>query len=333
MSPLKKKEKKLSLSERFLKYQKVNPVSIAIFTRQFAILFMSGIPISKSLWILYEQTSDPKLKSILGEVYIDVCKHGYPLSAAFAKHPDAFPVHYTAMIKSGETGGKLEQILNRMANNQEKEVEFMKKIKAAMVYPVVIIIASLLAVIFMIKYIIPLFTPFFAQSKKALPVSTQIIIGFSKIMNNFLGIMIFLIVTALIIYLFRMYIKTKNGRLRFSIFVLNLPVLGKAVKMISIVRFCRIFSMLYGTGIPLLTNMEASKAVLNNAFLDIEMEKIIKKIPEAPSFTDVFHQSGIFPRTITSMIMAGEQSGTVSQSLAKISNFYDEEIENTLNTL
>ncbi|MFH1452877.1 MAG: type II secretion system F family protein [Armatimonadota bacterium] len=331
--PAKKNKKvKKPLWERIPNFKKISPVTVSIFARQLAVLFRSGITMVRALKILHDQAEDKRFKEILGEIYVDICK-GHTLAYAFGRHLEAFPIHYVAMIHAGETSGDLVRILNKIARDMEKEVQLGKKIKSAMVYPFFVVLSSVASIIFMIKYIIPLFIPMFDQAKKTLPLPTQFLIYLSKTSNNLKGIIIILVSMIIIFLITRAYLKTKHGRLVSSIILLNLPVIGKTVKMICIIRFCRTFSMLYASGVPLIQNLKTSKGVIGNEFLSDELDKVMENVHAVDSFTMAFEQSRIFPKIIIGMLSVGESSGKVAEILTKISNFYDEEIEHTLNSL
>lgn len=326
-------KKKFHLSEWLGSFKKIDAETIAIFTRQFAILFKSGFTITRAVKMLRDQSDDRKFKGILTEIDNDICRKGLPLSTSVKKHGKAFPPYYAAMIKAGETSGALDKVLGRMAGTCEKEVKLAKQTTAALVYPFAVIFVSLLTITIIIKYVLPLFIPMLLQSNLELPLPTKILIFISNMLNNLTGIILLAFFASAITVILILYLKTKDGRLRFSLFALNLPVIGRAIKIVCVTRFCRTFAMLYSAGVPLMQNLSASKEVMADAFLMQEMDKVILDIPRVESFAHAFERSGIFPRAVTSMLSAGEQTGKVSESLTKISNFYEEEIEHTLNTL
>ncbi|MBI2252500.1 MAG: type II secretion system F family protein [Armatimonadetes bacterium] len=318
----------------FKKIQKtINLEMLSIFTTQLSTLFKAGISMRKILDVLTKQTENLEFKSIINEINKDILLRGIQLSQALARFPKAFSPVYIAMIRAGEKSGTLIQVLEKMAENYEKEVKLSKQTKAALVYPFIIIILAVIAVIFILKFIVPAFLPILLQTQIPLPFATKVLINLTKMLNNYLAISMIFIILITIYFLLNEYFKTPSGKLKWSIFLLKIPLIGNTIKKIELIKFCRIFALLYLSGVPLFQTLNIIKEVLGNEFLKQEIEEVIKRIKEGASLTLAFKQSKVFPLTFVHMIGIGEKAGNLARTLPKIASFYDMEIEYNLSSL
>lgn len=331
------REKSLTVGQTDLfawaqKFKKVNEQALTVFSRQFATMINAGLAMVRCLDILSEQTEDKKLQQTLVQVRKDV-EGGSPLSNALAKHPTVFSTLYTSMVKAGEMGGVLDEVLDRLANFMEKDFSLKKKVKAALTYPVVILIMAVGIVGFLVTYILPTFVNLFEGMNLELPLPTKILIGITKGIKNPMYVFPALGLLVIIIIGITRYIQTPFGKKQYDLLKLNVPVFGLLNKKVAISRFCRTLGTLLSSGVPIMQALEIVGKASGNEVISMTVAKIRESIREGESIATPLGASGMFPPMVTQMVAVGEETGNLDAMLSKISDFYDTEVEYLLASL
>jgi type IV pilus assembly protein PilC len=295
-----------------------------IFSRQFSTMVNAGVPITKSLGILHEQTQSKRLK----EAITDIAKRvqgGSTLANAMAEHTDIFSPIYINMVKAGETGGILDQVLDRLATQQEKDAEIVGKVRSAMIYPAVITAATLAAFVFLMTVIVPKLAVIFESLGSELPIYTKIMLAISKFMVTY-GIFLGIALAAGIFGLFRYY-KTPPGRHVIDTIALKLPILGPIVEKVNIARFARTFGSLLASGIPVLDALKATSSALSNSVFQDALASVAQQVKNGKSISDPIKASKHFPPIVAQMAAVGEETGQLDVILIKLADFYEKEVD------
>lgn len=316
----------------YQKLKRVNEQALTVFSRQFATMINAGLAMVRCLDILSEQTEDKKLQQVLIQVRKDV-EGGSTLSNALAKHPNVFSTLYTSMVKAGEMGGVLDEVLERLANFMEKDFSLKKKVKAALTYPMVILVMAGGIVFFLVTYILPTFVNLFEGMNLKLPLPTRILIGVTKAARNPLYIIPGLIMLGVGGFLLNRYAQTAVGKKQFDLLKLNVPVFGLLNKKVAISRFCRTLGTLLSSGVPIMQALEIVGKASGNEVIAGTVNKIRESIREGESIASPLGASGMFPPMVTQMVAVGEETGNLDAMLSKISDFYDTEVEYLLSSL
>lgn len=306
----------------FQKKAKVKDISV--FCKQLFTMLNAGMPLSNALDVLGSQTENKVLRLTIKDVYSQV-QTGAILSQAMKKHRNIFPNLLITMVESGEMTGNLDNVLARMSEHYEKENKINSKIKGAMVYPTVLSIAAVGVVIFLLTFIMPTFTGMFTSSGVELPGPTRLLMAISDALKNYWYI--FIIVIGGLIYLIRRYIKTATGKRQFDKLKLRIPVVGPSVTKIATSRFTRTLSTLMASGIPIVPAMEASASVTNNQVVIDGMEKVVEDVKKGLSISYLLKTMDFFPPMVISMVGIGEESGSLEDMLSKTADYYDEELD------
>lgn len=310
--------------------KKVKIKEITVFSRQFATMINSGLSLTKALHILAEQTENPAFGEVISQVQKDV-EAGQTLSEALAKHPRVFSNLFINMVKAGETGGVLDDVLLRVADHYEKDIAIKSKIKSAMTYPIAMFIMSMLIVFAMITFVVPVFVNMFSQLGGDLPLPTKILIFSSNAVRGWWYILIALIIGAR--YLFKSYKSSKVGRLQLDKIKLKLPVFGQLFSKLAIARFTRTFGTLISSGVPILQAMDIVADTANNEVISGTIRNARSSIKEGETIAQPLEKSPVFPPMVVQMIAVGEETGALDSMLAKIADFYDEEVGNLVESL
>ena len=312
--------------------KRVNEQALTVFSRQFATMINAGLAMVRCLDILSEQTEDKKLQQVLVQVRRDV-EGGSTLSAALQKHPQVFSTLYHSMVKAGEMGGVLDEVLDRLAGFMEKDFALKKKVKSALTYPVVILIMAMGIVFFLVTYILPTFVSMFESMNVQLPFTTRILITITKVMRDPLAMGACALILIAGGFFLNRYIKTPMGRRQFDSFKLNIPVFGLLNKKVAISRFCRTLGTLLSSGVPIMQALEIVGKASGNEVIALTVSKIRESIREGESIASPLGASGMFPPMVTQMVAVGEETGNLDAMLAKIADFYDTEVEYMLASL
>lgn len=305
---------------------------LAIFSRQFATMVNAGLSLVRTLTILEQQSSNKRLKEIVAQVRVDV-EGGRPLSDSMARHPKAFPPLYVNMVKAGETGGVLDEVLNRVATYLEKEQQLRSKIRSAMVYPILLTFAALGGLFFMTIVILPQFENLFKEigAGGTLPLPTQIAMAASVAIRRYWYI--FFAIMAVATYVLRRYLRTPGGRARYDRFKLKMPVLGDLNRKIVVARFTRTLGTLIASGVPIMQSLEVVAKAIDNVVIGDAVDAVRASIREGQTIAIPLQFSGVFPPMVVQMAKVGEETGALEQMLQKVADFYDVEVETMVASL
>ena len=324
------KEKKGLNFEINLKAQKIKLKEVAIFSRQFATMVNSGLPILRALSILSEQVSNKELAKTLMAVRNDV-EQGSSLSAAMAKFPKAFNDLYIAMVKSGETGGMLDDVLLRLANVLEREVHLRQKIKSAMTYPVAVVALVVLIMGAMLLFVVPQFKSIYTQLGGTLPLPTRVLLMMSDAVKKYWYMLIAF--SFAFSFAFKRYKKTANGRATLDAIKLKIPIFGTLFHKTALSRFSSTAGMLLKSGVPILQALDIVADTVNNKVMSRAVVDVQASVREGESIAKPLGRHPVFPPMVVQMLAVGEETGQVDVMLDKVATFYDNEVEASVDAL
>ncbi len=331
MTPVEvKKHKDGMRMEINLRPGRVKLKELSVFCRQFATMVNSGLPILRALAILSEQTESKELVKVLLGTRLDV-EQGASLSGAMAKYPKAFNDLFIAMVKAGETGGVLDTVLLNLADMIETEVELRRKIKSAMTYPVAVVCLVVLIMSAMLLFVVPQFETIYGTLGGQLPLPTRVLLSASKILRTYWWMVIGLGIGAT--FVFRRYKKTPAGRLQVDRVKLKAPVFGPLFQKVALARMASTLGMLLRSGVPILQALDIVKDTVNNKVVSGALEEVKVSVREGESIAKPLAKHGVFPPMVVQMIAVGEETGGVDTMLAKVSDFYNSEVEATVDAL
>ena len=305
---------------------------LAILSRQFATMINAGLSLVRTLSILEQQSSNRRLKEIVAQVRVDV-EGGRPLSDAMGRHPKAFSSLYVNMVKAGETGGVLDEVLERIANYMEKEQALRSKIKAAMVYPLLLSTAALGGLFFMTIVILPQFESLFKElgGSGQLPLPTQMAMAASVAIRRYWYVIF--ITLGVGMFVLRRYLQTPGGRARYDRFKLKMPVVGELNRKIVVARFTRTLGTLIASGVPIMQSLEVVAKAIDNVVIGEAVDAVRSSIREGQTIAIPLQFSGVFPPMVVQMAKVGEETGALEQMLQKVADFYDVEVESMVASL
>jgi len=310
--------------------QKVKAQELVAFTRQFATMVNAGVGLIRCLDILGTQTKDKKLASVLNAARRDVAA-GTSLTEAFSKHPKVFSRLYISMLRSAEAGGILDEVLARLADYQENQLELKGKVKSAMMYPTVVLVFAIAVINVLVFLILPTFSRIFEEMGIDLPATTQLLLGTS----HFLVQHWYLLPAALLGLGvgYRAYSTSPTGRRALDALKLRLPIAGDIILKIAVARFTRTFGTLTRSGLPVLRALEIVTDTTGNQVISEAINSARTSVREGDKISDPLIVTGIFPPMVTQMIAIGEETGSLDQMLMKIADFYEAEVDRTLKGL
>lgn len=321
----KKSSRELGDISKYLKLtRRVKTKDLAFFSQQFAAMIDAGISLVEALNILEDQTEHPRLKEVLGAIEEDVTT-GTGLSESMMKYSDVFPNLYCQMVRAGESGGVLDQVLNQLANHYEKQEEINGKIRSALYYPVTILIVAIVVVIFLITNVVPTFVGIFASTGGTLPLPTRILLQISEFMQNYWWAL--LSAFALILFGLSSYKKKPTGAYQFDRLILKIPLIGGMMKKVYLSRFTSTLAILLSSGVDLLSALTIVEDVINNRIYAEVLVEARTQVREGVVFSKPLSESGLFPSMVVQMIRVGEEAGALEKMLYKITEFYDREVE------
>lgn len=320
-------EQKAGLLDAFK--NRVSTKDRVIFSRQLATMINAGLPLSQSLHTVQEQTANPKLKGIIQDIITSV-EGGSTLANAFSKH-DIFSELYVSLIAAGEVSGTLDQALERIANQQEKDAEIASKIKGAMVYPAIVLVVIILVIVFMLVQVMPQVENLYKSLHKSLPLLTAIMVGFGNIIINYWWVI--LAVAGFGVFLLRRYIKTDKGKRQLDQFKLNVPLFGDLFRKVYMARFCRTGETLLISGVQMLEMLRISSSSVGNELVKESVLRASEKVKAGkPLSTSIKNEDYILP-LVPQMIGIGEQSGGIDSMMGKAATFYENEVDNAIKTI
>jgi len=302
----------------------VNSKNLAVFTRQFSVMIDAGLPLVQCLDILGNQEEDKNFARVIIETRSDV-EGGLSLADAMRKHPKVFDALFTNMIAAGEAGGILDTILKRLAVYIEKNVKLKQQVKSAMMYPVAVLTIAAGVVAVILWKVIPTFAAMFAGLGAELPLPTRVVIWMSDSLVRFLPFIVVGLVA--MAFALKQYYGTDGGRHVIDRLVLKMPVLGMIMRKIAVARFCRTLSTLISSGVPILDGLEITAKTAGNAIVEDGIMTTRKSIERGETVSAPLKETGVFPAMVTQMIGVGEATGALDTMLAKIADFYEEEVD------
>lgn len=307
---------------------KVKSDDIVIFTRQLSAMVGAGVPLLRALTSMAEQTESAALKKVLAGVTKDV-EAGSPLGEALAKYPDTFSDVYVNMVAAGEAAGILDEILGRLAMQQEKNASMRKKIKSAMTYPTVLIVITIIAFFGLMLFVMPSIGGIVKNlggEDAKLPPLTVMMLAISDFMRNFWYIVFPAIVGGVVAVL--RYIKTPVGKKQFHRIVLKLPAINTIVKKVAVARFARTFSALIGAGVSVLEALDITGKAIGNSVYETALHEASQDVENGDQLSKIIAQHGdLFPSIISQMLSVGEETGQTDKVLVKVADFYEEEVD------
>jgi type IV pilus assembly protein PilC len=306
---------------------KVNSKSLAIFTRQFSVMIDAGLPLVQCLEILGAQQPEKGFQRIINAVRSDV-EQGATLQTALSKHPKAFNDLYVNMVGAGEAGGILDVILQRLSGYIEKAVKLTSKVKGAMVYPVsVITIAGIVVTVIMVK-VIPVFSAMYEGMGSQLPFPTQVCIAISNVLIRYFWLVG--LVLAVVIIGLKQYYKTNTGRVQIDGLLLKIPVMGDLLRKVAVARFCRTLGTLTSSGVPILEGMDITARTSGNMVIQNAILKAKDAVEQGRNISSPLAETKVFPPMVVQMVGVGEATGALDAMLAKVAEFYEDEVDNAV---
>jgi type IV pilus assembly protein PilC len=301
-----------------------------IFTRQLATLINAGLPLAQSLRTLASQTDNKRLAVVINDI-ITTIEGGGTLSSAFAKHPEVFNEVYIALIAAGEVSGTLDQALERIASQQEKDAELLGKVRGALIYPAIVLVVIMGVIGFMLFTVVPQIEHLYKDLKQQLPFTTVVLVATADFVIHFWWLI--LIVTVAAIYFLRRYMKTDNGREAFDTLKLSLPLFGTLFQKLYMARFARTGQTLLATGVPMLEMMRISQAAVNNVVIAKALKRAAEKVRGGKPLSEGLKSEEHILPLVHQMISVGEQSGGIDTMMGKAASYYENELDTTIRSI
>ena len=298
--------------------------SLAVFTRQFSVMIDAGLPLVQCLDILGSQEDDKNFAAVILQTRSDV-EGGASLADAMRKHPKTFDALFSNMVAAGEAGGILDTILKRLATYIEKAVKLKGQVKSAMIYPIAVIVIAALVVGVILWKVIPTFAQLFAGLGAELPLPTRVVIWLSESLVSYFPALAVAVVA--FGWAFRTYYRTESGKRVIDGVTLKLPILGDIMRKIAVARFCRTLATLISSGVPILDGLEITARTSGNSVIEDGIMATRKSIERGETIAAPLKETSVFPPMVVQMIGVGEATGALDTMLAKIADFYEEEVD------
>ncbi len=332
---------------------KVKLRDIVMFTRQLSTLISAGVPLPRSLATLQQQSENKYFREVIGNITKDI-QGGTSMGVAFAKYPDVFSDVYTNMVKAGESGGILDEILKRLAAQAEKDASIRKKVKGAMTYPVVIFSVTIIAFFGLMLFVIPQIGKILTNlggPHAHLPVYTQALLDISSfstgnsiihlipgigslpLIGGFPNLIFILVVMGVGIYFLRRYINTPTGKYKFHSLLLKVPVVKDIITKVAIARFARTFSALTSAGVTVLDALEVTGHAMGNKVIEAELKDAADQVRNGKPLSEPLSHSKLFPPIVAQMLAVGEETGQIDKILVKIADFYEEDVDTVIDSI
>ena len=312
-----------------LRMMKVNLWALVVFTRQFATIFNSGVPLIRGLEGLSKQTLNQRLSMALADVYADV-KNGMAMARALQKHPDVFTPVYVALVRAGEMAGALGEILERTATFLERDFQLRQRVKSATTYPLFVFFVTILVTGVLVLWVFPTFVSLLDGLNVALPWPTRLLIFITDLVYNPLFLVAAPVATGFGVVSFQRWLKTRMGRRAADRFLMEMPIMGPINKKVAISRFCRTLATLLQSGVPLIHALDIVSKVSGNEIVSDILEEVKSGVKAGMKLSQPIREYHIFPPIVSHMISVGEETGNLSDILQKLANFYDSEVEAAL---
>lgn len=327
---------KLSNEIKFslLKPHNVKQDELSIFTRQLSTMINAGVPLTRSLNSLQEHTENPVFRDTLDSIKGDV-ESGVSLADALSKHPKVFSDIYVNMVRAGEAAGILDEVLNRLAVQQEKSATIRKKIKSAMTYPVVLVVISVLAFFGLMIFVIPKIGQIIIDlggPDAELPLITKIMLGISNFIISFWYIL-FPVIGACCVGI-KKYLATPQGKTKFHIAILKLPAVSTIIKKVAVARFARTYASLIGAGVSVIEALSITSRAVGNKVYESALQEACTRLENGEQLSRVIEEkSDLFPSILAQMLAVGEETGQTDTVLAKVADFYEEEVDTAIESI
>ena len=311
-------------------FGKVKSKDLAIFTRQFSVMIDAGLPLVQCLEILGAQQKDKGFQRIITAVRSDV-EQGATLQTALSKHPKAFNDLYVNMVGAGESGGILDVILQRLSTYIEKAVKLTAKVKSAMVYPVTVITIAIAVVVVIMLKVIPVFSQMYEGLGSKLPFPTLVCMAISNVLVHYSWLVIIIIV--IIVVGLKQYYKSITGRLQIDAVFLKIPIIGDILRKVAVARFCRTLGTLTSSGVPILEGMDITARTAGNMVIQNAILKAKDAVEQGRNISTPLAETKVFPPMVVQMVGVGEATGALDAMLAKVAEFYEDEVDNAVSSM
>jgi type IV pilus assembly protein PilC len=303
---------------------RVKAKELAVFTRQFAVMIASGLPLVQALELLADQQENKGLKHTLQTVRAHV-EGGATLSSSFGHHPKVFDGLYTNLVEAGEAGGVLEGVLQRLSTYIEKAVKLRRAVKSALIYPISVLVIATAVIIILLWKVVPIFATLFVGLDATMPLPTRFVIALSHFVGQFAWIIIVAAIGTVVGL--KQYYATSKGREVIDALILKIPVLGILMRKIAVARFSRTLATLITSGVPMLESLDITARTAGNAVVEKAITRVRAEVEGGRTIADPLRQSGVFPNMVVQMVSVGEHTGALDSMLQKIADFYEEEVD------
>lgn len=309
---------------------KLNQTEVVFFTRQLSSMLVSGLTLLQSLTVLRDQVQNPRMREVVTGVITEI-QGGKQFSSAIAKYPKVFSPVYVSLIKTAESAGLLDKVLLRLADNLEKQHRLKGSIKGALTYPVIVLTGMVLVMIVMMIFVVPQLTTLYDSLGIELPLPTKIVVGMSDALRNFWPLIIGFWV--IVVFGIKRWHASSAGRVMMDTIILKLPVFGKLVKQTILTEFTRTFGLLVGSGTLVVQSLEQAADVTGNIIFREAILDIAKRVEKGMTIGDAMSSYAIFPPILVQMVKIGEDTGKLDESLLKVSEYFEREVDQTVKTL
>lgn len=312
---------------------KIKSKDLVVFTRQLSTMINAGVPLPRSLSTLQSQTENKKLKDVVGKLNKSI-EGGSTYAEALSNFPNIFSSVYINMVRAGEAGGILDDILEKLAIQQEKEATIKRKFKSAMTYPTVLIVITILVFIGLMTFVIPNLAKIITElstENAQIPLLTRIMLSISDFMTTYWYALIG--ISSAAVYFLRKYLKTPTGGFKKDQLILKIPIIKVVITKIAVARFARTFASLMGAGVGVLESIDITGKAIGNKVLEKELEKAAIDIATGKTLSASISRSKVFPPIVPQMLAIGEETGKIDTILVKVAEFYEEEVDATLDSL
>lgn len=320
----------MMLNPRSLFLRRINGRELAVFSRQFATMINAGLPVVTALKVLAKQSGSVRLRQSLTQIAADV-EAGESLASAFARQSHSFPTVMVQMIAAGEVGGILDEVLDRLANQLEREENIRQKVRSALVYPIIVSLVAVMVVIFLMIVVVPQFVGIYTDLGADLPVATKLLIAMSNGARNFWWLI--LLIGGGAFAGLRIWVRTDQGALLWDKFLLKLPVFGPMISKQAIGRFTRTLGGLLSSGVSILKALAVVERVVGNRVIANAVRAALEDVRQGQPLVMSLRRSKVFPPMVLEMVSVGEETGTLEEMLAKVADFFEEEVSRTAERL
>lgn len=320
-------ERRGTLLDLFANLKGVSINEVVTFTRQFSTMISAGLPVSRALEVLADQASNNNMKAVLHDCLRDV-EGGSSISSSMSRYPKVFSPTYQALVRAGESSGKLDEILKRLASTLESERELNSKFKSAMIYPSIVMVAMVGVFIMLMTFVVPRLSDMYRSMNIELPFITKIMIGMSDAILKFYPLLILLVVG--FVFAFKTFVKTKQGSEVMSVIAFNIPVFGKINKQKQLTDFTRTLSLLIASAIPIVEALNIVSQVVTNDFLRKASLDAAKSVEKGNPLSEFFKGNKIFPMLVGQMASVGEETGQLDMTMSKVADYFQGETDNAV---